>query len=328
VTLADPASHRLEHAYRRLLRWYPAAYRADREQEMLGTLCEMARPGQIRPTARERASLLLGAVRAHVRGAGDGIRSATAAATVPVAALVTGYLVAVLALFAFDGAGLTDALRIESAWGPLSLAVTTALWAGVVVAVLKGRVRPARYLAAGAALTAPFLPALGVAHNVHVTVVIGGLLVLLAPTAALRLDEDERLRAGLVAGLVAPVSVVVAVLTAGVSVPAHSRGPFTMDLDQQALPIGMTLALLLTVSLVFQRTGMRGLLTVLLIASATVHALDPVHDLLPRGSLMATGVLYGLLPLVAQAVIGFTVATTALRHLRRALNRPRGAAAG
>ncbi|MDX8029907.1 hypothetical protein SK803_06765 [Lentzea sp. BCCO 10_0856] len=329
MTVADPASHRLEHAYRRLLRWYPAAYRADREQEMLGTLCEMAQPGQIRPTARERVSLLRGAVRAHVRGAGDGIRGATAAATIPVAALITGYLLAVYALLAFDGMGLTDVVHVGSVWGHLALAVTTALWAGAVVSVLRGHAWWARGLAAGAALAAPFMPGVdaGVGTDAHKAVVIGGLLLLLAPAAALRLDKRERLRAGLVAALVAPVSVAFAVLTVATSVPAHSRRSFAMDLDEQALPIGTALALLVAAGLVFQRTGARGLLTTLLIASATVYLLEPIHDLLPRGSMLAMAVLFGYLPAVALAVVAFTATTMALRHLRRALNRPQGATA-
>lgn len=327
MTLADPASHRLEHAYRRLLRWYPAAYRAAREQEMLGTLCEMAQPDQVRPTARERASLLRGAIRAHVRGAGDGIRGASAAATIPTATLVTGYLVAVYALLAFDGMGLTDAVHIGSGWGHLALAVTTTLWVGVVVSVLRGHARSAKRLAVGAVLAAPFLPVVGAGWNAHMTVVIGGLLLLLAPTTALRLDKREHLSAGLIAASVAPVSVVFAVLTVATSVPARSRHPFTMDLDLQALPIGMALAILAATGLVLQRTGARGLLTALLIASATTYTLEPIHDLLPRGAFLAMGVLFDLLPAVALVVIVFTATTTALRHLRQALNRPRGATA-
>ncbi|MCR3750421.1 hypothetical protein [Lentzea californiensis] len=316
MTLSDPAPDRLEHAYRKLLRWYPAAYRADREQEMLGTLCEMARPGQVRPTARERASLVHGAARAHLRGAGDGIRGATAAAAVPTAALVTGYLVALYVLLAFDGLGLTDAVHIESPWGHLALAVTTTLWGGVVVSVLRGRARSAKLLAAGAALTAPFLPVAGASWDAHITVAIGGLLLLLTPTTALQLGKRERLTAGLVAASIAPISVVFAILTTATSVPARSRHPFTMDLDLLALPIGMTVALVATTGLLLHRTGRRSLLTALLIVSATAYTLEPIHDLLPRGSFLAAAVLFRLLPDVALAAVAFTATTTALRHLR------------
>ncbi|WP_330276167.1 hypothetical protein OG205_11390 [Lentzea sp. NBC_00516] len=322
MTLSDPAS-RLEHAYRRLLRWYPATYRAEREQEMLGTLCEMAEPGQAQPTARERASLLRGAVRAHVREAGEGLRGATAAATVPIAALVTGYLVAVWALIALDATGLTDAVRVGSALDHLALAITTTFWLGIVVSVLLSHTRSARVFAAAAALTGLFAPDAGEGSGAHTTVVIGALLVLLAP--ALRPGRSERLAAGRVAALVTPVCVVFAAATSGTQVAAHSRQPFLMELDSQSLPIGMVVALVVAVVPVLHRAGSRGLLTALLIASATAYTLQPINDLLPRGSFLAATVLFGLLPVVAKTAVAFTAVTAALSHLRRLLHRPRTA---
>ncbi|GGM88662.1 hypothetical protein GCM10011609_26760 [Lentzea pudingi] len=318
MTLSDPAS-RLEHAYRRLLRWYPAGYRAEREQEMLGTLCEMAEPGQTRPTARERASLLGGAVRAHAREAGDGIRGATAAATVPVAALVTGYLVALWALTALDGTGLTESVEIGSVLDHLALAIITSFWLGVVVSVLLGHTRSVRVFAVAAGLTAASTPY----ASAHLTVAVGALLVLVAPS--LRPDRGELRNAGRLAALVTPVSVVFAVATFAVSVPAGSRQPYSMHLDAQSLQIGMAVALVVAVVLVLRRTGARGLLTGLVIASAATYTLMPIHDLLPRGTFLAATVLYGLLPVVAKAAVAFTAATTALNHLRRVLRRPRTA---
>jgi hypothetical protein len=55
----------LERRYRRLLRAYPAQYRSDRADEMLGTLLDAAAPGQRRPSARESASLIAGGIRAR-----------------------------------------------------------------------------------------------------------------------------------------------------------------------------------------------------------------------------------------------------------------------
>lgn len=55
----------LERGYRRLLRAYPADYRARRADEMLGTLLDSAAPGQRRPSARESAALILGGIRAR-----------------------------------------------------------------------------------------------------------------------------------------------------------------------------------------------------------------------------------------------------------------------
>jgi hypothetical protein len=318
VTLSDPAA-RLETAYRRLLRWYPATYRAEREQEMLGTLCEMAEPGQTRPTARERASLLRGAVRAHVREAGDGLRGATAAATVPIAALVTGYLVAVWALIALDATGVTDAVHVGSALDHLALAITTSFWLGAVLSVLLSHIRSARVFAAAAALTALFAPDVGEGPGAHMTVVVGALLVLLAP--ALRPGRSERLTAG----LVAPVCVAFAAATVATQVPAYSRHPFTMDLGSQSLPVGMVVALVVAVVPVLHRAGSRGLLTALLIVSAAAPTLQPINDLLPRGSLLASTVLFGLLPVVAKTAVVFTAVTAARSRLRRVLHRPRTA---
>jgi hypothetical protein len=57
----------LEEGYRRLLRWYPAWYRGQHEEEMLGVLMTAARPGQRRPGVRESADLLWSALRIRVR---------------------------------------------------------------------------------------------------------------------------------------------------------------------------------------------------------------------------------------------------------------------
>jgi hypothetical protein len=58
--MIDNPHGRLELAYRRLLRWLPADYRAEREDEMLGVLLLAARPGQRRPDPADAADLLLG----------------------------------------------------------------------------------------------------------------------------------------------------------------------------------------------------------------------------------------------------------------------------
>lgn len=57
----------LEGGYRRLLRWYPAWYRGQHEEEMLGVLMTAARTGQRRPGARESADLLWSALKIRVR---------------------------------------------------------------------------------------------------------------------------------------------------------------------------------------------------------------------------------------------------------------------
>ena len=57
----------LEGRYRRLLRSYPAWYRGQHEEEMLGVLMTAARPGQRRPGVRESADLLWSALKIRVR---------------------------------------------------------------------------------------------------------------------------------------------------------------------------------------------------------------------------------------------------------------------
>ncbi len=53
----------LERRYRRMLYTYPYDYRAERGDEILGTLLDGARAGQTRPTLRERRALLFGGLK-------------------------------------------------------------------------------------------------------------------------------------------------------------------------------------------------------------------------------------------------------------------------
>jgi hypothetical protein len=62
--MSDPA---LERRYRRLLAWYPAALRREREEEMLAVLLAGARPGQRRPGLPESINLAGNAILAWVR---------------------------------------------------------------------------------------------------------------------------------------------------------------------------------------------------------------------------------------------------------------------
>ena len=57
----------LERRYRRLLAWYPAAFRQQREEEMLAVLLAAARPGQRRPRPSESFDLIRGAIGTRVR---------------------------------------------------------------------------------------------------------------------------------------------------------------------------------------------------------------------------------------------------------------------
>lgn len=61
----------LERRYRRLLAWYPHGYREVYQDEMLGVLLDAAGPERTRPTIRETADLLTGALRYRLPQAGS-----------------------------------------------------------------------------------------------------------------------------------------------------------------------------------------------------------------------------------------------------------------
>ncbi|HEX2312405.1 MAG TPA: hypothetical protein VHJ17_01640 [Thermomonospora sp.] len=92
----------LQHRYSRLLRWYPADHRRVHEDEMLGVLLASARPGQERPTARDRADLIGGALRIRFRralsSAADGWGDALAVTGVLAALLLAAQQLAYLAV--------------------------------------------------------------------------------------------------------------------------------------------------------------------------------------------------------------------------------------
>jgi hypothetical protein len=62
---SDSDVSRLERRARRLLLAYPSGYRADRGEEILGTLMETTPPGRDWPPARDLASVLSGGLRAR-----------------------------------------------------------------------------------------------------------------------------------------------------------------------------------------------------------------------------------------------------------------------
>ena len=58
----------LERGYRRLLAWYPGAYRREHEDEILGVLMAGAGEGQRRPRLAESANVLWSALKMRLRG--------------------------------------------------------------------------------------------------------------------------------------------------------------------------------------------------------------------------------------------------------------------
>lgn len=81
----DPGE--LERRYRRLLRWYPRAYRTDRGTELVTTLLDTAEPGRRRPTRRDAVDLARGGLRQRFRlPLGIGVRVAAVAAALTLGA--------------------------------------------------------------------------------------------------------------------------------------------------------------------------------------------------------------------------------------------------
>jgi hypothetical protein len=153
----------LEARYRRLLRWYPRAYRAEYEDEMLGVLMAGAAPGQRHPRLSERLNLLGTAATTWLGRSGAGLADGRWAR----GAAVFGVLGA-LALAALHLAPLLAALtwwwlyvRPEPLPRLWMAPVPTLLWALVAILAALGRRRPAALLAwAGLGLMAYGLVAL------------------------------------------------------------------------------------------------------------------------------------------------------------------------
>lgn len=86
----------LERRYRRLLAWYPRAFRADNEPEILAVLLACAQDGQRRPGVAASVDLIRGAIRMRLRPAMPrpravltAVRLMYAGAVLELAALVT-----------------------------------------------------------------------------------------------------------------------------------------------------------------------------------------------------------------------------------------------
>ena len=60
----------LERRYRKLLRAYPLGYRAQREEEILGTYLELAGQDRRWPTARDATDVLASSLRERLRANG------------------------------------------------------------------------------------------------------------------------------------------------------------------------------------------------------------------------------------------------------------------
>jgi hypothetical protein len=142
----------LERGYRRLLACYPARFRGEHGEELVGVLLAGARDGQQRPGLAESASLLRSALGMRLRpdtspAAGQGWADALAVFSLagPVFLLATTVLAALTWSFAYGHNFLTAPLGLPGFWITLGVqAVLGALvlaglrWAAVVVTAAAG----------------------------------------------------------------------------------------------------------------------------------------------------------------------------------------------
>jgi hypothetical protein len=141
----------LERGYRRLLACYPARFRSEHGEELVGVLLAGARDGQQRPGLAESASLLRSALGMRLRpdaspAAGQGWADALAAFSLagPLFLLAMTVLTALAWPFAYGHAYLTAPLGLPDFW------ITLGVQAVLAALVLAGRRRAAVVMTAAA----------------------------------------------------------------------------------------------------------------------------------------------------------------------------------
>jgi hypothetical protein len=141
----------LERGYRRLLACYPARFRSEHGEELVGVLLAGARDGQRRPGLAESASLLISGLGMRLRpdvspSARQGWADALAAFSLagPLFLLATTVLAALTWSFAFGHAYLTAPLGLPGFW------ITLGVQAVLAALVLAGLRRAAVVMAAAA----------------------------------------------------------------------------------------------------------------------------------------------------------------------------------
>jgi hypothetical protein len=120
----------LESRYRWLFAAYPPAHRAEREEEMITTLLDVAAPGQTRPTLREAGAIVGNGLACRARSATEwreGLRLASFAALV---------LATMLAVAALGVAALPPIA--EPVWPMDPARVQLAVWALALAAIAAG----------------------------------------------------------------------------------------------------------------------------------------------------------------------------------------------
>jgi hypothetical protein len=126
----------LERAYRRLLAWYPRAFRQENEQEILAVLMACARDGQRRPGLAESANLIKSGLSLRLRpSVPRSARTVRAAVRLMYAgaAVTTLSLITSIIALPFIGHG-AAVLRLAGRSQPFWLAITVGI-AGVLAGI-------------------------------------------------------------------------------------------------------------------------------------------------------------------------------------------------
>ncbi|MFI5953768.1 hypothetical protein [Cryptosporangium sp. NPDC051539] len=134
--------NRLERRYRRLLFAYPADYRAERGDELVGTYLDTIGPDRSRLSPQDTVDLLVGGARQHLRarrasGFTGGVSIAAVLALATGSALATIWLLAVEFTPLIDGYPPVGPSRVFQS--PAAFAWIAWLAAAVVFAVVPGR---------------------------------------------------------------------------------------------------------------------------------------------------------------------------------------------
>jgi hypothetical protein len=133
---------RLERRYRRLLASYPAAHRAEYDDEMIGVLMSATAPDQTRPGVREAVNLIASGLRARLRTI---LRGASSTAWRD-AAGVFGFLTPVLIAAMSGYQAVADLTGRGPFYGPARTAIAMTIgWSLVAIATGLGRPRIAAF---------------------------------------------------------------------------------------------------------------------------------------------------------------------------------------
>ena len=307
----------LERRYRILLLAYPAHYRAERGDEILGTYLETATPGRRWPSLADVRDALGGGLRQHLRA----VKATALSSAVPVAAMLAMSAAVTLAAvwLLLVEIRATPTGFITTRFGPFQSlgAVVWLAWlaAGTAAFTLPGRVAR-RFALAAVAGTVAVIPVAALTPYDRPP------LLVLVPqaalgVAALGLPSRSRRSARLGIALAVAVAATVAVAVGPVSTYGYRW------FDSQVLAAGAVVLLVASLAVTAMRRSVRGLWPTLLLLPATALLLvDP----LARTATSATGIPNaGWSTLAAVAAATTVVAGTALalaaavhgRHVHR-----------